>query len=374
MKLETPNISTILEIVTELQAGKIIILLDEEDRENEGDLVIAADFITPEAINFMVTNGRGLVCLTLTEERCSQIGLLPIASFNNKNTRYGTNFTQSIDAANGISTGVSAADRSHTIRTAVSSNTKPNDLIQPGHVFPVQALSGGVLIRAGHTEAGCDLTAIAGLNPAAVICEILKSDGTMARRSDLIKFSKYHKLKIGTISDLIQYRIEHESIINRMGQHSVQTVWGTFLVFAYQDIVTNSAHLALVHGNIDPIHETLVWIYEPSSLLDILDIKSNQQNNWSIHQALKTIISKPAGILILINCQLSANQLFKQFINRDIGLQYIPKGLNEPDNLRTSGIETQILRDLKVNKIRLLTHSRKILNIPELKHSYNKNL
>ena len=205
------DIAPVPEIIAELRAGRMVILVDEEDRENEGDLVMAAEYVTPEAINFMVTHARGLVCLTLTEERCQQLDLPLMASRNG--ARFGTNFTQSIEAAEGVETGISAADRARTIQVAVARNAKPSDLVQPGHIFPVQAVRGGVLVRAGHTEAGCDLTALAGLTPAAAICEILKPDGTMARLPDLMLFAREHGLKIGTIADLIQYRSEHESMV-----------------------------------------------------------------------------------------------------------------------------------------------------------------
>ena len=221
---ESYGIASVSEIIAELRAGRIVILVDEEDRENEGDLVMAAEFVTPEAINFMVTHGRGLVCLTLTEERCRQLDLPLMAARNG--TRYGTNFTQSIEAAEGVETGISAADRARTIQVAVARDAKPSDLVQPGHIFPVRAVPGGVLVRAGHTEAGCDLTAMAGLTPAAVICEILKPDGTMARLPDLVQFARQHQLKIGTIADLIQYRSEHESIVKRLGRRRMQTAWG----------------------------------------------------------------------------------------------------------------------------------------------------
>jgi len=207
----TSAISPVSEIIDELRAGRMVILVDEEDRENEGDLVMAAEFVTPEAINFMVTHGRGLVCLTLTEERCEQLEL-PLMSARN-GTAYGTNFTVSIEAAEGVETGISVADRARTVQVAVARDAKAIDLVQPGHIFPLKAVAGGVLVRAGHTEAGCDLTRMAGLTPAAVICEILKADGTMARLPDLIEYGHIHKLKIGTIADLIQYRSENESVI-----------------------------------------------------------------------------------------------------------------------------------------------------------------
>jgi 3,4-dihydroxy 2-butanone 4-phosphate synthase/GTP cyclohydrolase II len=239
---ELAGISPIAEIIAELRAGRMVILVDEEDRENEGDLVLAADYVTPDAINFMVTHARGLVCLTLTEERCQQLNLPLMASRNG--ARFGTNFTMSIEAAEGVETGISAADRARTIQVAVARDAKPTDVVQPGHIFPVQAVRGGVLVRAGHTEAGCDLTALAGLTPAAVICEILKPDGAMARLPDLQVFAKQHNLKIGTIEDLIQYRSQHESMVERTGSRVMQTPWGEFNVVAYRDKAFGAPHLA----------------------------------------------------------------------------------------------------------------------------------
>ena len=257
---ESYGIASVSEIIAELRAGRIVILVDEEDRENEGDLVMAAEFVTPEAINFMVTHGRGLVCLTLTEERCRQLDLPLMAARNG--TRYGTNFTQSIEAAEGVETGISAADRARTIQVAVARDAKPSDRCSPATSSrcarcPVACWC------APATEAGCDLTAMAGLTPAAVICEILKPDGTMARLPDLVQFARQHQLKIGTIADLIQYRSEHESIVKRLGRRRMQTAWGEFDAVAYQDAATGSAHLALVHGTIHPDAETLVRASRP---------------------------------------------------------------------------------------------------------------
>src|SRR4051795_7999713 len=220
------SISTTQEIVAELRAGRMVILVDEEDRENEGDLVLAAEFVTPEAINFMAKYGRGLVCLTLTEERCDQLNLSMMTSRNG--TSYGTNFTVSIEAAEGVTTGISAADRAKTVQVAVAKNAKPSDIVQPGHIFPLKAQKGGVLMRAGHTEAGCDLAEMAGLTPAAVICEIMKDDGTMARLPDLIEIAQEHGLKIGTIADLIHYRSQTESIVERVAERVTQTAHGAF--------------------------------------------------------------------------------------------------------------------------------------------------
>ncbi|HEX2530906.1 MAG TPA: bifunctional 3,4-dihydroxy-2-butanone-4-phosphate synthase/GTP cyclohydrolase II, partial [Burkholderiaceae bacterium] len=271
-------ISTTQEIVAELRAGRMVILVDEEDRENEGDLVLAAEFVTPEAINFMAKYGRGLVCLTLTEERCDQLNLPMMTTRNG--TSYGTNFTVSIEAAEGVTTGISAADRARTIQAAVAKNARPSDIVQPGHIFPLKAQRGGVLMRAGHTEAGCDLAELAGLVPAAVICEIMKDDGTMARLPDLLQFAQEHGLKIGTIADLIHYRSRHESIVKRIAERTMHTVHGPFQAIAYRDTPSGSAHLALVHGDIAPDRETLVRVHQPVSLLDLLETQATT-HSWN---------------------------------------------------------------------------------------------
>src|ERR1700752_488372 len=243
-------LTPIPDIVAELAAGRMVVLVDEEDRENEGDLVLAAQFVTPEAINFMAKYGRGLICLTLTQERCKQLNL-PLMTHKN-GTQYGTAFTVSIEAAEGVTTGISAADRARTIATAVAHDARAEHIVQPGHVFPIMAQPGGVLVRAGHTEAGCDLTALAGLTPAAVICEIIKDAGEMARLPDLIEFGQQHGIKIGTIADLIHYRSRTESIIEKVAERTMQTAHGAFRAVLYQDQPSGSPHLALVRGTPSP--------------------------------------------------------------------------------------------------------------------------
>lgn len=354
---ESYNISSIPEIVAELRAGRLVILVDEEDRENEGDLVMAAEFVTPEAINFMVTHARGLVCLTLTQERCQQLQL-PLMSSRN-GTRYGTNFTMSIEAAQGVGTGISAADRARTIQAAVARDAKPSDLVQPGHIFPVQAVRGGVLVRAGHTEAGCDLTALAGITPAAVICEILKPDGSMARLPDLKVFAREHGLKIGTIADLIQYRSEHESMIERVAARKMQTPWGEFMAVAYRDGASGAPHMALVHGSVQPDQETLVRVHEPTSMLDVL-FDGETSHSWSVDSALKAIVGAPSGVLVLLNCQGSAELVFSQFSRWNQTQDETPQSNESRLDLRTYGIGAQILRDLNVGKARLLARPRKM--------------
>src|SRR3954468_17844753 len=278
------SISSTQEIVAELKAGRMVILVNEEDRENEGDLVLAADFVTPEAINFMIRHARGLVCLTLSEEICDRLELPMMTTRNG--TSFGTNFTVSIEAAEGVTTGISAADRARTIQAAVAKNAKPEDLVQPGHIFPLRAVKGGVLMRAGHTEAGCDLTEMAGLTPASVICEIIKEDGTMARLPDLIDFAKEHKLKIGTIADLIHYRSQNECLVEPVAERTLSTAYGDFRLVAYRDKPSGAAHLALVHGEISEEHEALVRVHQPLSILDVLESKATT-HSWNLSTAMQ---------------------------------------------------------------------------------------
>ncbi|HJH23175.1 MAG TPA: 3,4-dihydroxy-2-butanone-4-phosphate synthase [Paenalcaligenes hominis] len=352
------DISPITDIVAELRAGRMVILVDEEDRENEGDLVMAAEFVTPEAINFMVTHGRGLVCLTLTEERCQQLDL-PLMAVRN-GTRFGTNFTVSIEAAEGVETGISAADRAKTVRAAVARDARPSDLVQPGHIFPLKAENGGVLVRAGHTEAGCDLTRMAGLTPAAVICEILNADGTMARLPQLIEFAQQHNLKIGTIADLIQYRSAHESMVERLFEQDMTTPWGRFRAIGYKDLASGAPHLALVHGDIDPNTETLVRVHEPTTVLDLLCADSDD-HSWSIPDALATISKADSGVVVMLNCQGAEDKIFEQFTLRSPEqTEALARAAEHRYDLRTYGIGAQILRDLDVGQARLLARPRKM--------------
>jgi len=352
------QIASVPEIVAELKAGRMVILVDEEDRENEGDVVMAAEFVTPDAINFMAKYARGLVCLTLTRARCEQIGLKPMVEDNG--AQHGTNFTASIEAAEGVTTGISAADRARTVLAAIARNARPEDIVQPGHIFPVMAQDGGVLIRAGHTEAGCDLTEMAGLEPASVICEVMKDDGTMARLPDLIEFAQTHGLKIGTIADLIQYRSQTESLIERVSTRTARTPWGEFKLVVYRDKPSRNAHLALVHGDITVGNETLVRVHEPLSALDWLGLQGDT-HSWPIGRALETIARSPAGTLVLLNCGESAAALFGHLAaldatNRGDAARRAPAKLD----LRTYGIGAQILKDLGVGKMRLLAKPRKM--------------
>lgn len=349
------SISTTQEIVAELRAGRMVILVDEEDRENEGDLVLAAEFVTPEAINFMARFGRGLICLTLTEERCEQLNLPMMTTRNG--TSYGTNFTVSIEAAEGVTTGISAADRSRTVQAAVARHARPTDIVQPGHIFPLKAQRGGVLMRAGHTEAGCDLADLAGLTPAAVICEIMKDDGTMARLPDLMEFAAEHHLKIGSIADLIHYRSQNESIVERVAERAMQTAYGEFNAIAYRDKPSGCAHLALVHGTIDRTMETLVRVHQPVSVLDLLETRATT-HSWNMASAMTAIKAGQRGVLVLLNCEESAEQMFAQFsaLKQD---RPAPPRTSRMD-LRTYGIGAQILKDLGVGKMKLLASPRKM--------------
>lgn len=351
------TLSSTAEILADFRAGKMVILIDDEDRENEGDLVMAADFVTPEAINFMARHARGLVCLTLTEERCRQLRLPLMTAVNG--TKMSTNFTVSIEAAEGVTTGISAADRAKTIRAAVAPNAQPHDLVQPGHVFPVMARDGGVLIRAGHTEAGCDLGAMTGLTPAAAICEIMNEDGTMARLPDLLVFAKEHGLKIGTIADLIAYRSAHESLVERTGQRRVDTVVGELELVAYRDKPGGQPHLALIVGQPSPEQEAYVRVHEPLSVLDVLGAANS--HTWAIEPALKRIKAHGNGVLLMLNCAPEADVLNAQIAAWDRGDgDGHASPVNDSSALRNYGIGAQILKDLGVGRMKLLTRQRRM--------------
>jgi len=343
------SLASTLEIVEELKAGRMVVLVDEEDRENEGDLVMAAEFATPEAINFMAKYGRGLICLTLTDDRCRQLGLKQMVSDNQ--TPHGTAFTVSIEAAEGVTTGISAADRAVTILAAVKKDAKPTDIIQPGHIFPLRAQPGGVLVRAGHTEAGCDLAALAGLQPASVICEILKDDGTMARLPDLVPFAQEHGLKIGAIADLIHYRNQTESLVERVADRLIQTVYGAFRLIAYRDSSARETHLALVKGEIHADQETLVRVHEPLSVMDFLDVTGGG-HSWPIMGAMERIAESQTGVIVLLHRPETADALLHRINPAPVSDRKV--------DLRDYGIGAQILRDLGVGKMKLLASPRKM--------------
>ena len=343
------SLASTLEIVEELKAGRMVVLVDEEDRENEGDLVMAAEFATPDAINFMAKYGRGLICLTLTDARCRQLGLKQMVSDNQ--TPHGTAFTVSIEAAEGVTTGISAADRAVTIQAAVKRDAKATDIIQPGHIFPLRAQPGGVLVRAGHTEAGCDLAGLAGLEPASVICEILKDDGTMARLPDLVPFALEHGLKIGAIADLIHYRNQTESLVERVADRLIQTVYGAFRLIAYRDTSARETHLALVKGEIHADQETLVRVHEPLSVMDFLDVTGGG-HSWPIMGAMERIAESQSGVIVLLHRPETADALLHRINPAPVADRKV--------DLRDYGIGAQILRDLGVGKMKLLASPRKM--------------
>ncbi len=350
-------IASTAEIIDEIRKGNIVVLIDDEDRENEGDLVFGADFVTPEKINFLARFGRGLICMPVTAEHAAQLRLAPMASQNR--SVHGTNFTVAIEAAHGVSTGISAADRAHTIHVASRPNAKPSDIVQPGHVFPLVAQPGGVLMRAGHTEACCDLARLAGLTPAAVLCEIMNDDGTMARLPDLIPFAQKHNMKLGTIADLIHYRAATESLVARVGSRRVRTLAGEFELIAYRDAPSANAHVALVRGTPTPDTETLVRVHEPVSVLDLIETDVST-HSWPVARALTTIAQAGCGVVVLLNCGEDAGRLLRQFADLDDPAAHEPAQRTAKMDLRTYGVGAQILRDLNVGKMKLLARPRKM--------------
>ena len=346
--------NSIDELLAELRAGRMVVVMDDEERENEGDLLMAAPCVRPEDINFMARHGRGLICLTLTEERCRLLRLPPMV--REPDDHHGTNFTVSIEAAKGVTTGISAHDRAHTVRTAVAPGARPEDLRQPGHVFPLMARRGGVLTRAGHTEAGCDLARLAGFEPAAVIVEILNEDGTMARRPDLERFATEHGLAIGTIADLIRYRLSKESSIECVADRMVETEAGAFRARWYEDRVHGRLHVALVRGEPDG-KPPLVRVHVRDTPRDLLGIRA-EHGAWTLRGALERIAREPHGIVVVLRPEESAADV-------------VGAGGREPAEdpgeggavLRTYGIGAQILRDLGVTRMRVLSAPRQLLGI-----------
>ncbi len=344
------SISPITEIIEDIKTGKMVILVDDENRENEGDFVIAAEFATAEHINFMAKHGRGLICLTLTEARCKQLNL-PQMVVNN-GTRLGTNFTVSIEAASGVTTGISAKDRATTIQAATAKHANAKSVISPGHIFPLAALNGGVLVRAGHTEAGSDLAALAGCEPASVICEILKDDGEMARLPDLVMIAEQHQIKIGTIADLIHYRSETEKLIERAAERTITTPYGKMRLIAYTDKIAKETHLVLIKGSPSADQETLVRVHEPLSVFDLLD-SSSKMHSWNLIDALQAISHAPSGVIVLLHHSETADDLVARIQGADEPIRY-------NQELRTYGIGSQILLDCGVRKMRLMATPRKM--------------
>ena len=334
--------NTTIELIQDIKNGKMVILMDDEDRENEGDLVVSANCITPEIINFMSIHARGLICMTLMPEKCEQLGLNLMV---NKNTaQLETNFTVSIDAAHGITTGISAYDRYKTIIDAVNVNATADDLVVPGHIFPLMAKPGGVLSRAGHTEAGCDIAHLAGLTPAAVIVEIMNEDGSMARRDDLVTFAKKHDLKIGTIADLIQYRMQNECTVEVAEESVYNTQWGDFKVKKFNDKISNTQHLAFYVGDLTEDSECLVRVQFPNFLRELRGVDS-KDGYWTAQRAMKTIAKNGKGVLVLLNYNQAAATEFDDLGNSNKG-QYAYHNV---------GIGSQILKSLHVGKMKLMS-------------------
>ncbi|MDX1375159.1 MAG: bifunctional 3,4-dihydroxy-2-butanone-4-phosphate synthase/GTP cyclohydrolase II [Burkholderiales bacterium] len=355
MRRDSTTVSPIAEIIAEIRAGSIVVLVDDEDRENEGDLVFAADFVTPEKINFLAKHGRGLICMPITAEHAQRLGLAPMVARNR--SRHGTNFTASIEAAEGISTGISAHDRALTVKVAASPQARAEDIVQPGHVFPLIAEAGGVLMRAGHTEACCDLARLAGLTPAAVLCEIMNDDGSMARLPDLIQFAGRHGLRIGTIADLIEYRSANESIVSRLAERDIETASGRFRMVAYRDTPSGGTHIALVQGAPHPDADTLVRVHEPLSALDLLE-RGAGTHTWDVHEALQAIAAHGTGVMVMLNCAQTDAMLEARLA----GPAHAARDAAEARtaDLRSYGIGAQILRDLGVGRMVLMAAPRKM--------------
>ncbi len=349
-------LNTIPELIEEIRQGRMVVLMDDEDRENEGDLIMAASCVRPRDINFMARFGRGLICLTLTREHCRKLNL-PLMT-RHSNSSFSTNFTVSIEAAKGVTTGISAADRALTIQSAVAENACPEDLVQPGHVFPLMAQPGGVLSRAGHTEAGCDLAGLAGFPASAVIVEILNDDGSMARRPDLEKFAKTHKLKIGTIANLIHHRIKNEKTIEHKTQCVLPTRHGDFVLHAYQDKLGGKLHFALVNGEPDANTPCLVRVHLENPISDLTGSLA-EDRGWPIEDILRRLSNEETGVLVILCNQYEPLELINQIESYN---DATPKkaAAGKKDDLRTIGLGAQILSDLGVRKMRVLSAPKRI--------------
>jgi 3,4-dihydroxy 2-butanone 4-phosphate synthase/GTP cyclohydrolase II len=361
------GLNSVEEILEELRAGRMVVVMDDEDRENEGDLLMPASLVRPEDINFMARYGRGLICLTLTRERCRQLRLPLMVSETDRDRR--TNFTLSIEAAQGVTTGISAYDRAHTVRTAVAPNASPEDLRQPGHIFPIMAQPGGVLTRAGHTEAGCDLARLAGFEPAAVIVEIMNDDGTMARRPDLEAFARSHNLKIGTIADLIRYRLRNERSVERISEQNVQTEFGEFRLFMYEDHVHRDVHLALTHGPISESCVPLVRVHIADTLRDLIGVRG-PSHSWTLRAAMQRIADAGSGVIVILRDYESPRDLVDAARALNSGISATagtpPPIVSERPGggvLRTYGVGAQILQDLGIRRMRVLSAPRQLQGI-----------
>ncbi len=352
--------NTTEEIIEDIRQGRMVILMDDEDRENEGDLIMAASMVRPEDINFMARYGRGLICLTLTKERCKQLNL-PLMVVDNRE-QHSTAFTLSIEAAEGVTTGISAYDRAHTVRTAVMPNATAEDIVQPGHIFPLMAQPGGVLTRAGHTEAGCDLARIAGLEPAAAIVEILNEDGTMARRPELEVFAAEHGLKIGTIADLIHYRIANEKTVERVAECEMPTPMGDFHMVTFQDSIDKDLHLALVMGDIHPEEPTLVRVHVQNTLSDLFDAQY-EDTGWPLRAVMKRIAKEGKGVVVVLGKPENPRSLFRRIRFHAQHPDAEPHKSEPGEQLRTYGIGAQILAELGVAKMKVLSAPKNLHGI-----------
>ncbi|MBU2970082.1 3,4-dihydroxy-2-butanone-4-phosphate synthase [Pseudoalteromonas sp. C2R02] len=351
------NLNSAAEIIEDIRLGKMVILMDDEDRENEGDLIMASEHISADAINFMATHGRGLICLTLTQDRCEQLKLPLMVSQNG--AAFSTNFTMSIEASKGVTTGISAADRARTVQAAIAKGAVPEDIVQPGHIFPIMAQAGGVLTRAGHTEAGCDIARLAGCEPSSVIVEILNADGTMARRSDLEIFAKEHDLKIGTIADLIEYRNLNEATIERVAKCKLPTEYGDFDLVTYQDTIDNQLHYVLLNGEVKQDESTLVRVHLQSTFNDVLQSDRVADRSWTLNSAMK-YIAEQGGALVILGRQESTDELtniVKSFEAQDKGESGQLQKFQGTS--RTVGVGSQILADLGIHKMRLMSLPKK---------------
>jgi 3,4-dihydroxy 2-butanone 4-phosphate synthase/GTP cyclohydrolase II len=355
-----PTFSKIEDIIADIRDGKMVIMVDDENRENEGDLLMAAEKVRPEDINYMARYGRGLICLTITRERCAQLRLpLMVAETD---AHHATNFTISIEAAEGITTGISAHDRARTVQVAVAADAKPEHLSQPGHIFPVMAQPGGVLTRAGHTEAGCDLARLAGLEPAATSVEILNEDGSMARRPDLERFSREHGIRIGTIADLIAYRLEKEHNVDRIAEQKVETAHGEFTLYCYDDHVGQTVHVALAKGDVSKAESPLVRVHIQDTLGDALGIRSPALG-WPIDSAVARIAKEDAGVIVVLREQESSRELMETVDRLTADTDELQERRDGDSVLRTYGIGAQILRDLGVQKMRVLSAPKQMYGI-----------
>ncbi len=336
-------------LIDEIRAGRMVVLMDDEDRENEGDLVMAAEHVSADDINFMARHARGLICLTLTAARCEQLRLPLMVS--RSTARQGTNFTLSIEAAHGVTTGISAADRAQTVRAAVRPNARPEDIVQPGHIFPLRAELGGALERAGHTEAGCDLARLAGGEPAAVIVEIMNEDGSMARHADLLAFAARHALRVGTIADLIQYRLLNEKTVERIGAGDIRTEAGIFTLHHFRDVLHGGHHMALTMGRIDPEIPVPVRVHLPSTLGDVVGHMPGDHSGWNVHRCLRAVAAHGAGVVVVL---ASAETPETLLANLDQALGRAGKPPPRREQYMNIGIGAQILRALGVGKMRLM--------------------